>query len=411
MKGFLNSIASVALVLPCLAVTEGCHKDDPVIEDSFTHVAIYYGCGYNNLSESLKDNVIKELASGEIPERYSGKAMLAFCHNTVGGTNYEDGNPPVLLRIYKEDGAAVIDTVKTYPMITVSASASTLTSVLNEIKETYKSDSYGFIFSSHATGWLPVGYKSSKNESSKAMALTSIGAQFRGSSSVSTEIDVKEFARAIPHGMMDYIIMDCCLSGSVEVACELKDVCKHIVFSPTEILGTGYNYENMAKRLFSKPADLKGICDDHYAKYARSSTNYSTTTVVDCSQIDEVADAVKSILSAHRQEFLSMQSLSVSKRSVQRYFYQTDADNTYAFFYDLRHLAVKIGASQSELAGLDAALTKFVVYEKHTNMFLKSLMLNNVCGVSMYIPHNNWQTLNSYYKGLEWNNLAKVIEN
>jgi len=407
MKSFLNSIASVAAVLACLTFTEGCRKVDPVIEENFTHVAIYYGCGYNNLSESLKDNVVKELASGEIPERYSGKAMLAFCHNTAGSRNYEDSNPPVLIRLFKENGKTVIDTVKTYPMMTVSASAATLTSVLNEIKDTYKSDSYGLIFSSHATGWLPEGYRSPEDKDSKAMAPTSIGAQFRGSDKVSTEIDIKDFADAIPYPM-DFIILDCCLSGSVEVACELKDVCDYIVFSPTEILGTGYDYENMAKRIFSTPADLKGICDDHYAKYARSSTNYSTTTVVDCSQIDEVADAVKSILCVHRQEFLNMQAINVSKRTVQRYFYQTDY---YTFFYDLRHLAVKIGASEGELAGLDAALKQFVVYEKHTNIFLKGLKLDNVCGVSMYIPHNKWSTLNSYYKELGWNNQVKVLEN
>ncbi|MCQ2182881.1 MAG: clostripain-related cysteine peptidase [Bacteroidales bacterium] len=398
MKRLLNSFASLLVLAAALIITSACHKVPPVVE-KFSHVAIYYGCGFNNLSEGMKKNVVTELASGEIPGRNDTKALLAFCHNTYEPYNYTDANSPVLLRIYRDNGHTVIDTVETYPMLTVSASAQVLSSVLNEIRDKYKSDSYGLIFSSHASGWLPEGYRSPSNE--KSTARSSLGSQFRGSSSVATEIDIKDFADAIPF-KMDYIILDCCLSGAVEVAWELREVCDRIVFSPTEVLSGGYDYVNMPRRIFSQPADLEGVCDDHYGKYS-----YSTTTLVDCSEIERVAAAVSSVIASHKNEFDAMKATSVYNRTVQRYFYQT---NVYTYFYDLRHLAVKLGASKNELDELDAALRRFVIYERHSQSFLEGLMLNNVCGVSMYIPNNQWPVLNNYYSGLGWNEVTKVVD-
>lgn len=402
MKRILNSLVPLSAALTLLLAASGCCKKEEPVIDHFTHVAIYFGCGYNNLSEGIKQNVLKEMAQGKIPGKNEAKALLAFCHNTYEPYNYLDGNSPVLIRIYNDNGQAVIDTVKTYSMSTVSASASTLSSVLNDIKENYESDSYGMIFSSHASGWLPEGYKSPYDEGSKNIKPLSLGAQFHGSSSTITEIDVKDFADAIPF-KLDYIILDCCLAGAAEVAWELSDVCDRIVFSPTEVLAGGYDYYNMAERIFSNPADLEGVCKDHFNKYS-----YATTTLVDCSGIEGLAESMASILSAHRQEFNNLKSVPTSSRTVQRYFYQF---TSYMYFYDLRHLAVTIGATESELADLDAALKRSVLYENHSSMFLEGLRLTNVCGLSMYIPYNNWSTLNAYYKGLGWNNVVKVVDN
>lgn len=400
MNKHLQVLFSLASLLACLTSTSCGTKDDPVI-DHFSHVAIYYGCGYNNLSADLESNIVDELASGEIPEKNDNKAMVAFCHNTAYPYDYSTANAPVLLRIYKDNGKAVIDTVETYPLMTISASASTLTSVLNDVKSRYKSDSYGLIFSSHASGWLPEGYKSPDSEKTK-ISVSSIGSQCRGSASVTTEIDINDFANAIPY-KLDYAILDCCLAGGIEVAWELRKVCEKIVFSPTEILASGYDYDNMAKRLFSTPSDLEGICKDHFNKY-----QYATTTLVDCSQIGCVAEAMQKIISAHNSELDLLKCTPVGKRTVQKYFYD---EKYYIYFYDLRHTAVKIGATGSELAELDAALKKFVIAENHSEKFLENLSLDNVCGVSMFIPHNDWPKLNSYYKGLGWNNVVKVVDN
>lgn len=399
MKMHLNSI--FALLVLAVAATS-CKKEEEPLPDHFSHVAIYYGCGFNNLSSGLKENVVGELAKGEIPGKNEAKALLAFCHNTGKEYDYEELNEPVLIRIYKDGGNAVLDTIKTYPLKTVSASAETLSSVLNEIKGTFKSDSYGLIFSSHASGWLPIHYKSPASETATASVM-SIGSQYRsGGSSNAAEIDIMDFAGAIPY-KMDYIILDCCLAGGIEVAWELRNVCDRIMFSPTEILSGGYDYKNLASRVFAQPADLKAACEDHLKKYTTA-----TTTVVKCSEIQAVADAMTPILANHREEMVVLKNTTPANQTIQKYFYDT---YYYIYFYDLRDAAVHLSASAEELAALDAALGKFVEFENHSASFLRGLRLTNVCGLSMYVPYKQWNTLNKYYEGLGWNKTVKVLGN
>lgn len=394
-------LAAISLLL--ISTLCSCCKDNEA-DRHYTHVAIYYGCGYNNLSDCLVNNVTEELAGGEIPTKDEDKALLAFCHNVAYPYDYTTANPPVLIRIYKNGGHAVLDTVKTYPSNTISASGETLTSVLNEIKEKYKSDSYGFIVSSHSSGWLPVGYKSANDEETVKIS-KSIGAQYRTSASFSAEMELKEFAAAFPY-KMDYIIMDCCLAGCVEVAWELRNACEKIVFSPTEVMSGGYDYNDLALRIFSSPADLRGVCKDHYEKYF-SKSSYATTTLVDCSKAEPVATAMEAILDAHRDKFNALVSTPTGSRNVQKYFYDS---KYYIYFYDLRDIAVHIEATEAELEALDSALEDFVLYSNHTTRFF-NLYLNNVCGVSMYIPYGSWATLNAYYKTLGWNKVVKVLDN
>ena len=71
---------------------------------------------------------------------------------------------PYLIRLYRnKDGKAVCDTVKTYPEGTISSSAQQLNEVLCHVRDNFTSGSYGMIFSSHATGYLPSGYYTNPN--------------------------------------------------------------------------------------------------------------------------------------------------------------------------------------------------------------------------------------------------------
>ena len=54
----------------------------------------------------------------------------------------------------------------------------------------------------------------------------------------SSGIEIADLPGAIPMHL-DFIIMDACLMGCVEVAYELRDKCDILIFSPTEILSSG----------------------------------------------------------------------------------------------------------------------------------------------------------------------------
>ena len=146
------------LLLLATVFFAACDDLDRPFEGTYDQVLIYYGMGYNDLQSNLRQN-IKDLQRDVLPALRNDKAILAFLHTPATPGNYTTPNPPVLMRIYRgKDGLPVCDTLKTYPDITVSASAESLTRVMNEIRDEFPARRYGMIVSSHGSGWLPPGY-------------------------------------------------------------------------------------------------------------------------------------------------------------------------------------------------------------------------------------------------------------
>ena len=200
---------------------------------------------------------------------------------------------------------------------------------------------------------------------------------------------------------LDFCILDACLMGCVEVAYELKDKCDLLLFSPTEILSYGMNYTTMPEKLLNiQEPDIKGVARDFYELYETQSGDYksATVTLVDCRKLDPLADAFRDIVDAHRSEIEK-----VNKSQVQAYFY-----NDYHWFFDLRDLLIKAGATESEVRTLDSALDGCILYKAATEKFF-DLKLENVCGLSVYIPSSTSVNLNSFYKTLAWNSATGFI--
>ena len=405
-----TSLIALAGILVLSVVLTGCHKEEPD-RTSFDRVMVYYGMAFNNLNPMMSEDITQNLFYGDLPRKNDPQALFVFYHGTAVNYDYSIENPAYLYRVYRDkDDKTVRDTVKVYDKTVISASASTLKDALSTLKSKYSSDSYGLVVSSHATGWLPAGTPKS-GKSKAGIAQNTVGAQYHGSSANKSEIDIKDFARAIPF-KLDYIAFDCCLMGCIEVAAELKGVCDRILFSPTEILTDGFDYKKLVGRLLLSPTiDLKGAALDYYNYYIKASSSaYATATLVRSDKVDAVASVMASIISAHRTELTALEQ---GTRNVQPYFYSSSP--VVKCFYDMRDIAVKIGATAEELGRLDAALGEFIEYEVHTDSFF-DLKLNGsdgkslVCGVSMYLPASKWPEMNTYYTGLSWNNSVKVID-
>ena len=391
----------------------------------YRHTFIFCALGYNNLSSYLSAN-LEEIKSNLIPELNRDVAVVAFCHNTINnGTNYSTPNPPVLIRLYREKGVVVCDTLKVYPEETISADVETIREMLLDVRELVPSETYGMLFSSHATGWMPVDYSSSSEYGTTATSLSSIsspssslfyypieegdypltktvGAHWINSSSNSYEMDIIDFAAAIPYNL-DYIIFDACLMGCVEVAWELKDVCSKIVFSPTEVIASGFVYETMIENLLAgNEPDLEAVCREYYEYYNQLSGSYrsATVTLVDCSKLDRLAEAFRSIVDMFGEDLPY-----VSRDSVQKYFYDSES---FYFYYDLRSLAKAMCTNTILLEELDNALAECVLYHAETPSFF-NLELEDCCGLSVYFPSDSWPILNEYYRSLGWNENTGLV--
>lgn len=439
--GIISCIVKSAIILTVMAFSYGCgpfcdeidNGGEPTEEDlSKRHVLLLYSAGYNSLTDFL-DSDFEDLKTGWLPgKKGSDNILLVYKHSTAGYSDYTTPTSPNLMRIYLDkQGNIVSDTLVTYPSGSISSSAAMLNKVLSYVREQFPAKGYGMIFSSHATGYLPAGYYSNPDEyiydGLKMMSsgifhdpvpvpyvevehdpslpmVKSIGEDRHrsGGSTVSYEMDLKDFAEAIPM-KMDYILFDACLMGGIEVAYELKDKCRRIGFSQAEVLAEGLDYSTLTQHLLQNETPYpQGVCEDYFAQYDIESGVYRSATIsfIDCEKLEPVAEACRNIFSSHRA---GLASIRVS--DVQRFFRSGKH-----WFYDLESIVMHAGATEAELSALREALQECVLYAAHTPEFMLEFKISTFSGFSMYLPCNGGAELDKFYKTLKWNQATSLVE-
>ena len=397
-------------------------------------VVLLYEAGYNSLSEDLKQDINDVLGGWLPPGGQTDNVLLVYTHNTARNGQYSTLTNPYLLRLSSgADGTAKIDTLVTYPESTISSSAEQLNYVLTYVKDNFPAKSYGMTFSSHATGYLPAGFYGmpdryvyqqkragakgeaparpgpvpyyERNQDPSLPRVRSVGQEQRGSygNYESYEIDIKDFAEAIPM-KLDFLIFDACLMGGIEVAYELREKCGKIGFSQAEVLAEGLDYTRITPHLLGgTEADLESICNDYFLYYDSQNDRYmrsATTSLIDCSRLEPLAQVCKDIFSSHRD---GLDGINPSK--VQRYY-----RSNHHWFYDLESVIINAGASGQELEALYAALEECVIYKAHTPEFLCEFEITTFSGFSMYLPCHGTRELDKYYRTLEWNKATELVE-
>ena len=394
------------------------------------NVAILYSAGFNSLSGYLKEDIKEELMAGYVPSGgRTDNVLLVFSKLPVAPGKYDVQTSPVLFRLFKDaKGAVVADTLKVWPVGTRAVDAAVVSDVLNYVHETFPANGYGLIFSSHATGWMPEGYYSNPEEfegggddfwdaprrsfryreiqsEDGLPEVKSIGQEYANGKTESYEIDLQDFADAIPY-RLDYVIFDACLMGGVEVAYALKDKASLVAFSQTEILAQGLAYKLIGECLL-KPAvpmvDL--VCSDYFEQYDKQSGSYRSATIslIDTGAMDALAEVCAALFEKYRSAIAALDYKKV--QGFGRLVYGIDRH----WFFDLRDIIVKAGASDEDLASLDKALAEAVVYAAHTPIFL-NIAINTDCGLSMYLPVAGSEYLDEFYRtSIAWNDATALV--
>lgn len=367
-------------------------------------VMVMISAGYNSLSGYLSED-LKDLESGYLPEGtyFNADVLLVLARLPKSAGDYASPSAPVLYRLWaNRSGEVQRDTIQIWGGDTQLCTRETIHEALSTTQKKYPAQSYGVVFSSHGSGWLPPGYYTDPSKfepsSGSLWSLRSIGQDKTPTGG--TEMSLEDFADAIPMHL-DYCLIDACLSGCVEVAHALKGKADIVGFSPTEVLADGFDYKNITTHLFARPLDPVEVCREYFAYYnAQSGSNRSATiTAVDTRKMDALEAVCKELFEAYRPILKTM-----SGGNVQGYFRY---DRHY--FYDLRDILVQAGISEQEKARLDAALSQFIVYQAATDYFL-SIPLKRVCGLSMYLPSMGSTYLNKYYKeNISWNQATELV--
>ena len=445
VKNILYTIATICIALTS-CTRESIHGDGFIqtagpgrdegsrIElDEKRNVLLLYSAGYNSLNSFLKED-IDELQQGWLPG--SGRnenILLIYSHLTAKGGDYATPTQPTLTRVYKDnDGEIIRDTLMRYPEDVHSATAEQLHSVLSYVNSEFPAKSYGMIFSSHATGYLPAGYYTNPKgyvyngqqttarrsgiwmapqpvpyiepeHDPSLPAVKSIGQDQVGTYGhyLSYEINLDDFAKAVPM-MMEYILFDACLMGGVEVAYEFKDKCRFVGFSQTEVLADGFDYRSLTSHLLGSPTpNPQAVCEDYFNQYIIQTGTYQSATIslIECAMMAPLASTCRYLFEKYREE---ISALDPSK--VQRYY-----RSSYHWFYDLYDIVAKAGASKEELQQLQTALDQCVVYKATTRKFMNAFTIDTYSGLSMYLPCNGSIELDKYYRTLEWNKATGLV--
>lgn len=414
--------------------TYGGNPGNRVPASNDRRVVLMYQAGYNSLSDCLRDD-LNDVINGWLPNGgMKDNVLLVYTHQPARDGQYNVKTTPYLLRLSAgAGGTARIDTLVTYPKSSISSSAEQLNKVLTYVVDNFPAKSYGMTFASHSTGYLPAGFYGRSDsyvyKQKRAGAIgsrpsqpgpvpyyepyqdpslprvRSIGQDQQGTTGgyVSYEIDIRDFAEAIPV-KLDFILFDACLMGGAEVAYELREKCDRLGFSQAEVLAEGLDYTRITPHLLGgSEADLESICNDYFIHYDSQTDPFSrsaTISLIDCSRLEPLAQTCREIFSNNRNGLAS-----ITPYSVQRYY-----RSGHHWFYDLESIIMNAGASAEEMAALHEALDNCVLYKGHTPEFMCEFEIKTFSGFSMYLPCNGNKELDKYYRTLKWNQATGLVE-
>lgn len=388
VRYILAVVLSAVLFSSCITEEyEGPDPDLPV-----RTILVWLG-GDNNLSDET-GRKIEALRQGWT---YTGNKCLIYQDSRDGARllRLRGGcrtTPTPYVEIVREYGAEN------------SASPATFARVLREVADEYPADSYGLIFFSHASGWLPAG--TLQNPQKQRKHSRSIGVDDGGTGRA--EMEIAEFAAAIPDGMFDFIVFETCLTAGVEVAYELRGKSDYMLASAAEIVSPGFTpvYPSALRLLCNTAVETRTALEAFgHAWMNYVATNYTgarrsaTLSLID---IDETSP-----LAARTQAALRTRSAEAPDLSRLQHF---DRPGSYGDspalprFFDLDEWVEEV-ADPDEYEAFRAQLERTVVWKAATETFMagqNGFTVRRHSGLTTYVEQDAFPDLNQACRRLSW---------
>lgn len=355
-----------------------CHNqnDEPTLPHDNRTVLVYM-LADNNLSTTYNYDQENIRAMGEALAENDINGHLVIYYAGAQGS-------PTLQEIkHVGKGEYAIETVKNYDG-DISTSVNAINEVIHDVKTMYQTRSYGIIFWSHATGWLPQNRLYTRS-------------RYRVPSSLGNEgddgltIDIDSLQQAIDGNYFDFILFDACLMGSVEVAYQLRNTCRYIIASPTETLGSGFPYRSITPLLFENEIDYEQICQCYYDTYiVPGSIETGTIALINTAALDRLATLCKEAINQYKGN-IATESIQYYDRTTPHVFYDMEDY--------MRHIC-----DEEKYAAIAECLDEVVPYKAASATFL-NIPIRYYSGLSCYIVGcSNDMLIEDYYTKLEWYN-------
>lgn len=411
-RAHIIAVAAAALcVSGCSLVGLDRHEDS-----SFDRVLILYSAGCNSISSDLTSD-IKDLSASWLPQKKSNVAVVIAAHNTR--------TPASVIRMYRDKrGDPVMDTMTVFDTGASLADAQVMRATLSYIEDSFPSDHYRMVFSSHASDWLPDtqwNFDPPTKASTRDVRPSSIGYEKLASGEV-YEMSLDDFAGAIPMHM-DAILFDACLMAGVEVAYALKDVCDYMAFSPAEVMSDGFDYGLLAEDLLQSDAEraVRDVSEHFFAQYdSKEDSDISksaTISAVRSSGMDALASLCRTLFEKYRAGLERPSRVPQYFDGSGAYYNNEALDSMIALHwcYDLQDIMSAAGISDEDSAALQGELDGAVFYKAATARRYSAgsprlLEINAYCGLTMYLPSLGSQTMTDYWRTLSWNRATGLVD-
>jgi len=368
---------------------------------------LFYAAGDSNVGNEAyqKINLMREgwkPGSGE---------LLIYVDNKDEGA--------MLIRLNErknDDGLYGYDTLEVYGKSDNSADWRTLRRSIDSLTENYPADSYGFIFFSHGSGWLPKG------------TLAYPRSLVIDDGSGSDEMEYTDFAAAIPDGQFDFIILEACLMADVATIYALRNKAEYVLASSAEIVSPGFGgstsmttdiYKRKIMSLFNTQTSVKSILIDFAQTYfsfissipENNDHHSATLSIIELAEMENLAAAAKTALNG---DTVNVSNLGCLLDSVQTFDRPLALINFYFTrqprFFDLGHTYENIvSVAPASLQSFNAQLEKTVVWKAATPSFfgmtpyLNGFIIKHHSGLTTYIEQGDYfRFLNEEYEASDW---------
>lgn len=308
------------------------------------------------------------------------------------------GKAPVLYKLMDVDGEPVAHPLATYSEEN-SASPEVLNRVLKQVFDSYPAQSGGLLVFSHASGWLPAGALEDPNEPSKSRSVMN-------DREAGAEMELADFAAAIPDGAFDFIVFEMCFMTGVEVVYALREKTEYILASSAEILSPGFtsvypsSFSHLLNDAVPVSKSLRNFADDYYQSVLKKTGNQrsATLSVLRTAPVDRLATLCAEILRHTDQE--------IDLSAIQHFDRPGSYGDSPALprFFDLRDLLSAL-ATAEQLVRLDAILEEMVVWRVATENFMiqqNGFEIRTHSGLTVYSEQEAFPYLNDRYHEQDW---------
>lgn len=270
----------------------------------------------------------------------------------------------------------------------ISTSPETMKRILGLMVNMSPSQSYGLVFGSHGTSWMPGN--------------TVKGRSFGDDDGYNINIpEMSDVLEDVFSGkQLDFILFDACMMATAEVCYEFKDVTDYLIGAVVETHVYGHPYDIILPKLYEKDVPYGDICK-YYIDYSRQLGAWGTCAAVDCSKMDDLANWVGTNLEVYSDKFTSLDKDAIQQYGVSSFkYFSFDIVDYFKNLNDgdtpegLENVINKVVVAKDALYGVQYPIVGNSLYTIDEDRF---------CGIGMYLPNlvtkSSW---NSYYKTLSW---------